>query len=152
MFKIVLASLVAFQTINAFQSVKAKLENKPEKTYDTKECIKTGFPKPANAPFHWKATMFECKNKDSVRVYIYQDEKCNDDKAMRVFEKGDEQKDDEPIKFKEFNCKGLPKRDGIILIISIIIIVILIIIGCVYYYKRNKTGINANNDGNYPNV
>ena len=143
MFKILLASLVAFQTINAFQYVKAKDGNKPEKTYDTKECIKA-----ESLGNDLKAVMFECGKKDLLRVYFYADEKCKDDKAMGVVKKKNI-----PNEFiKEFNCNGLPKRDGIILIISIIIIVILIIIGSVYYYKRNKTGINPNNDGNYPNV
>ena len=151
MFKILLGSLVAFQTINAFQSVKTKVVSggsTEENTYNTQQCILV------KSQFKDTSVRFECKNKDELRIFDYEDDSCNDDSGMSVIKKDDLPAHQSRYQIIEFNCKGLPLRDAIILIASTVIIIILIIIicCCIQYRKRTKPSTNPNNVVNYPNV
>mmetsp|Transcript_66501 Transcript_66501/g.81392 ORF Transcript_66501/g.81392 Transcript_66501/m.81392 type:complete len:207 (-) Transcript_66501:46-666(-) len=149
---IIVLGLILFETINAgfFQKVTVKLADgidvngEPkykEKEFDTKECIQL------NMPFlgmYDNSLQFKCQDKDTLKVHVYHGISCSGSdypgSPLTVNKKG------LPFMFlkmgvRDFDCNGLTKIHGILLIIGIIIFTIIITCVIICYCKKKRNSV-----------
>ena len=145
---IIVLGLILFETINAgfFQKVTVKTVDRYDllngevkykvEEFDTEICIKLNIPL---LGIHDDSLQFKCQDKDTLKVHLYRGSSCSG--SEYPVSPGTIEKKYLPYFFfagsvSDFDCNGLTKIQGILLIIGIIIFIIIII--CVIICCKKK--------------
>ena len=119
MITILLGLSLVLISSNAFKFQKVHDKSTTPSDQDTERCY------PISGAIFYKSLKHECESKDVLKTYFYKDDSCKDNipGSPRKFYKKNNTDD------FNFDCDGLPKMHGILLIVGIVIA--LLIIACV---------------------